>query len=853
VPALQAASFSPPLVFSRFGLSWLALSFEDDQMSRYTPSLLEPHWQACWEQNNTFKTDEDAQKPKFYGLVMFPYPSGDGLHVGHPKSYTAVDILARYKRAKGYRVLHPMGWDAFGLPAERYAVRVGKHPAEVTRANVANFKGQLQRLGFSYDWGREVNTSTPEYYRWTQWIFLKLYEKGLAYLAEVPVNWCPAQGTVLANEEVQDGKYVETGDPVERRLMKQWMLKITAYAEALERDLEGLEWPPGVLEMQRNWIGRSEGAEVHFETEAGDLVVYTTRPDTLWGATFCVVAPEHPTLEKLAKNPEVKAYVAAAKNKADLDRSAAKDKTGVFTGSYAKNPVTGQQIPIWVADYVLMSYGTGAIMAVPGHDERDFAFATSYRLPILRVVEGGELPFAEEGTAVDSGFISGMKTAEAKKAVTAWLEEKGLGKKQVRYKLRDWLFSRQRYWGEPFPILHTESGQIVPVEDLPVLHPELDDFRPTSSGEPPLARAEAWVKASYLGQPARRETNTMPQWAGSCWYYLRYMDSDNTVLPFSPEAEARWGPVDLYVGGAEHAVLHLLYARFWHKVLYDCGLVSTREPFQKLYNQGMILGYSYKDAQGKYYKAESCEERDGGWFVKETGVPLQVQIEKMSKSKLNVVNPDEIVAQFGADTLRMYEMFMGPLDQAAPWQTAGVQGIYRFLERTWRLFVDEQDALRTGTTQTEEVTRALHAAIKEASLGFEAMRFNTPIARMMELVNSCKGEPLTRSAQEDFIKILHPYAPHLAEELWFRLGYRTSVYGEPWPAWDEAVLETAQIEVAVQVSGKLRGTIRVQRDADREQMLAEARANPNVARYLEGKTIVKEIVVPGRMVNFVIK
>lgn len=824
-------------------------------MSRYTPSEIEARWQAYWKANDTYKTDEDPQKPKFYGLVMFPYPSGTGLHVGHPKSYTAVDIVARYKKSKGYRVLHPMGWDAFGLPAERAAVRAGRHPVDITRENVATFRRQIDELGISYDWAREINTSKPDYYRWTQWLFLKLHAQGLAYLAEVAVNWCPALGTVLANEEVQDGKYVETGDPVERRLMKQWMLKIPVYAERLLADLDSLDWPAGILEMQRNWIGRSEGAEVRFSTSAGDLVVYTTRPDTLWGATFCVIAPEHPLLKSLETPPEVDAYVAMAKNRADLDRTSAKEKTGVFTGHYATNPVNGAQIPIWVADYVLMSYGTGAIMAVPGHDERDYAFAKAYELPILRVVDGGELPFAEEGIAVNSGMISGLSTAAAKTKIIDHLEASGLGTRKVRYKLRDWLFSRQRYWGEPFPMLHLDDGSVVPVDtaDLPVLHPPLDDFRPTASGEPPLARAEDWVKTQYQGQAARRETNTMPQWAGSCWYWLRFMDPQNTELPFSAEQEQKWGPVDLYVGGAEHAVLHLLYSRFWHKVFYDCGLVHTKEPFQKLFNQGMILAFSYQDAMGKYHSPEQVELRDGKHFVKGTDTEVKTQIEKMSKSRLNVVSPDDVVRQFGADTLRMYEMFMGPLDQSGPWQTAGVQGIFRFLERTWRLFVDDQDQIRVGSSLSPEVNRALHTAIKEATQGIEELRFNTPIAKMMELVNACKGEPLTPEAQVQFLTILSTYAPHLADELWQRTGHSGSLYGQSWPVWDEAALRQDTIEIAISVNGKLRGTMTAARDLDIETLGNSAQENPNVLRHLEGKTIVKRIVVLNKMVNFVVK
>jgi leucyl-tRNA synthetase len=824
-------------------------------MSRYDPHELEPRWQARWQAEQTFATDEDPAKPKFYGLVMFPYPSGAGLHVGHPESYTAVDIVVRHKRACGYRVLHPMGWDAFGLPAERSAVREGIHPAVITRRNVANFRQQLERLGFSYDWNRVVDTSSPAYYRWTQWIFLKLHEGGLAYLAEVPVNWCPALGTVLANEEVQDGRYVETGDPVERRLMKQWMLRITAYGDRLLADLDGLDWPAGILEMQRNWIGRSEGAEVRFGTEAGELTVFTTRPDTLFGATFCVLAPEHPLVARLSKRTEVAAYVRQARSRSDMDRqlAAEKDKTGVFTGSYAINPVNGAKVPVWVADYVLMAYGTGAIMAVPGHDARDFAFANAHDLPVLRVVEGPELPFEGEGRAVNSGLLDGLATPAARARILDWLEAHGTGRREVRFKLRDWLFSRQRYWGEPFPLVHLEDGSVRPVADLPVLLPELEDFRPTADGEPPLARAESWTRTTWDGRPARRELNTMPQWAGSCWYWLRYMDPHNTELPFSPEKERLWGPVDLYVGGVEHAVLHLLYARFWHKVLYDCGLVHTVEPFQKLFNQGMILAASYQDAAGKYHPPADVEERDGAWLLKQTGEPVQAQVEKMSKSKFNVVNPNDVVAQYGADALRIYEMFMGPLEQVKPWQMNGVAGVSRFLERVWRLFIAEDGSLRQGAALSPEARRALHAAVKEASEGIAAMRFNTPVARMMEFVNACRGEAVPRDDAERFLLILHPWAPHLAEELWSRLGHASSIYGVAWPTWDEAALVLDEVEVAVQVNGKLRGTFRAARGTAREALLAAARSVENVARHLEGHEVTREIVVPDKLVGFVVR
>ncbi|MSP54883.1 MAG: leucine--tRNA ligase [Myxococcales bacterium] len=835
-------------------------------MSRYNPAEIEPRWQLTWAEEQTYKTDEDPAKPKFYALGMFPYPSGAGLHVGHPESYTALDITARYKRANGYRVLHPMGWDAFGLPAERAAVRTGRHPAAITKENTDNFRNQLQRLGFSYDWDREVNTSSVDYYKHTQWIFLKLHERGLAYLAEVPVNWCPALGTVLANEEVQDGKYVETGDPVERRVMKQWMLKITAYAERLLVDLDGLDWPAGILEMQRNWIGRSEGAEVQFETEAGTLTVYTTRPDTLYGATFCVLAPEHalvPALTVGAGAAQVEAYVAAAKNRSDLDRKVAeKDKTGVFTGSYAVNPVSGAKVPVYVADYVLSSYGTGAIMAVPGHDERDYAFAQKHGIHIVRVVSADvELPFSGDGVAVNSELIDGLPTKEAARVMIEWLELAGKGRGIVRYKLRDWLFSRQRYWGEPFPIVHTADGGIHVVNDLPVELPPLDDFRPTASGDPPLGRATDWVNTTWEGEPARRELNTMPQWAGSCWYWLRYMDAHNADMPFSPEKEKLWGPVDLYIGGVEHAVLHLLYARFWHKVMFDCGLVHTKEPFQKLFNQGMILAYSYQDANGKYYLPGDVEEATpGNWVTREGRKPVKTQIEKMSKSLLNVVNPNDVVEQYGADALRIYEMFMGPLEQVKPWQTQGVQGVYRFLERVWRLFVTQDAAdgngggvLRLASSEAPAVRRALHLAIREATDGIEALRFNTPIARMMELVNACKGEPLTRASAESFLTILHPWAPHLAEELWAKLGQPASIYGAAWPKWDPTALIDDEVEIAVQVAGKLRGTFRVAPGTPASELLATAKQVENVVKHLAGMVIVKEVVVPGKLVNLVVK
>ena len=844
-------------------------------MSRYDPAAIEPRWQRHWSDNKTFAVVEDPTKPKYYALGMFPYPSGAGLHVGHPESYTAIDIVARYKRMNGFCVLNPMGWDSFGLPAERAAVREGRHPAEITRERIANFKGQLERLGFSYDWDREVSTCEVDYYRWSQWIFLKLHERGLAYLAEVAVNWCPAQGTVLANEEVVDGKYVETGDPVERRMMRQWMLRITEYAQRLLDDLEGLDWPHGVLEMQRQWIGRSEGAEVTFRiadhagsSAADSFVVYTTRPDTLFGATYCVLSPEHPLVERVTtadRAGRVDAYVSIAKNKSDMERQIAadKEKTGVFTGSYAVNPVNDERVPIWVADYVLMGYGTGAIMAVPAHDERDHAFAKRFELPIVEVIQAPDdhdvqdAAYSGPGVAVNSGTYDGLGVEEFKAAITAWLEEHELGRGTVNFKLRDWLFSRQRYWGEPFPVVHGEDGSVhvLRAEDLPVELPHIDDYKPTADGRPPLARATEWLSTTFDGKPVTRETNTMPQWAGSCWYYLRYMDPHNESAPFAPEKERFWGPVDLYIGGVEHAVLHLLYARFWHKVLYDCGLVHTVEPFKRLFNQGMILAYSYKDAAGKYYAPEDAEQRGDAWFVKGSDVALDTQIEKMSKSKYNVVNPDDIVGRYGADTLRLYEMFMGPLEQVKPWQTSGCDGIHRFLARAWRLLIDEETGEPRPFGETDdEAKRALHLAIKETTEGIEALKFNTPISRMMEFVNAATPNTPGEEDAAAFVRILSPYAPHLCEELWDKLGFRARS-GElayvQWPTWDESALAQELVQIAVQVSGKVRAKLQVPPDIGKDELEALAMANDNVIKHLEGKTVRKVIVVPGRLVSVV--
>lgn len=858
-------------------------------MSRYNPAEIEPAWQARWAKDSTFAAQEDPSKPKYYILCMFPYPSGSGLHVGHPESYTAVDLVARYKRMKGFSVLNPIGFDSFGLPAERAAMRENRHPAEITNERIDYFRTQMQSLGFSFDWSREISTCEADYYKWTQWIFLKLHEKGLAYLEEVPVNWCPAQGTVLANEEVVDGRYVDTGDPVERRNMRQWMLRITAYAQRLLDDLEGLDWPEGVLEMQRQWIGRSEGAEVRFQVQGqenagadGSFVVYTTRPDTLFGATYCVLAPEHALVDRITTDEQraaVTAYVDAAKNRSDMDRqlAAEKEKTGVFTGAYAINPVNGLPIPIWVADYVLGTYGTGAIMAVPAHDVRDHAFARKFGLEIIPVIQppdGHDIQaeaWTGDGAAINSGSYNGMKVAEFKTAIIDALAARGVGERKVNYKLRDWLFSRQRYWGEPFPMVHLPDGSVVPVSEseLPVALPAVDVYKPTADGQPPLARAEEWLHTTHNGQPAIRETNTMPQWAGSCWYYLRYMDPHNPAQAFSPERVAYWQSVDLYIGGVEHAVLHLLYARFWHKVLYDCGLVPTKEPFQKLFNQGMILAYAYRESSGKYHAPETVEQRIGqstqmtsawngetvstDWYVQGTQTPVECKIGKMGKSLNNSVDPMDIIARYGADTLRVYEMFMGPLEQVKPWQTSGCDGIFRFLARVWRLFVDEDTgALRPHGQTPRAVRKALHIAIQETTEGIESLKVNTPVAKMMEFINACGGELPSREDAEAFVLILSPYAPHLAEALWEKLGHTTSLANEAWPTFDPSALVDDEVTIVVQVKGKLRGKLTVSKDADAQSILTAARELEAVAKFLEGQTIRKEVYVPGRLVNFVV-
>ena len=810
---------------------------EKKNPKHYPFAEIEPKWQDHWLKNKTFKAEDFSKKPKYYILDMFPYPSGAGLHVGHPEGYTATDIMARFKRMRGFNVLHPMGWDAFGLPAEQYAIQTGTHPQETTGKNIQNFRKQIMRLGFSYDWDREVDTTDPDYYKWTQWIFLKLYEKGLAYQAEIPVNWCPELKTVLANEEVIDGKSERGGHLVERRPMRQWMLKITEYAEKLLEDLDDLDWPEGLKEMQRNWIGKSEGAMVDFkEKETGEIIrVFTTRPDTLFGATYMVLAPEHPFVNKITTKDQKKAvtqYQTEAKKKSDMDRlELNKEKTGVFTGAYAINPVNNEEIPIWIADYVMMSYGTGAIMAVPGHDERDHEFAKKFKLKIVEVVKGGndvqETAYTGDGVSINSGIINDLPTSEAKKKITKWLQDKKLGKKNVQYKLRDWVFSRPRYWGEPFPLIIREDGSVValPENDLPLTLPEMDKFEPNEKGDPPLSNATEWVKTKdpKTGRPAARETNTMPQWAGSCWYYLRYLDPNNSKKGWDKEKEKYWMPVDLYVGGVEHAVLHLLYARFWHKVLFDIGAVSTREPFQRLINQGLILG------------------EDG---------------EKMSKSRGNVVNPDDMIDQYGADAFRLYEMFMGPLSQVKPWQTRGLEGTYRFLQRVWRLFVAEDGGIEKNIIEKKvspELDQLVHQTVKEVTLDTQNLEFNTAIAQLMTLLNEFyKLKEIPRSAAKTFVLLLSPYAPHIAEELWQKFGNTKIIASEEWPAYDEKISMKNMLNIAVQINGKIREKFDVPRDISKEELERVALKLENIKRVMGDKVPKKIIVVPGRLVNILL-
>ena len=799
----------------------------------YNFSEIEPKWQKYWDENQTFKTLEDTSKPKYYVLDMFPYPSGAGLHVGHPEGYTATDIIARFKRMKGFNVLHPMGWDSFGLPAENHAIKTGTHPDITTQENIKTFKRQLKSLGFSYDWDREIATSNVDYYKWTQWIFVQLFNKGLAYESHMMVNWCPNLKTVLANEEVIGGKSEVGGHPVIRKPMKQWMLKITEYAERLLEDLDLLDWPESVKEMQRVWIGKSEGALIKFKVDGSneEIEVFTSRPDTLFGATYMVLAPEHNLVDIIstpAQKEEISKYRDAAALKSDLERTELnKDKTGAFTGAYAINPANNQKVPVYIADYVLNTYGTGAIMSVPAHDERDHEFAKKYNLPIVEVVKGGddvqEAAFSGDGEHVNSDFINGMNKSDAIAKMIAWLEEKKIGSKKINYKLRDWLFSRQRYWGEPFPILKFEDGTVrcLDVDELPVALPEVERYEPSGTGESPLATIDEWLNVidPKTGKKAKRETNTMPQWAGSCWYYLRFCDPKNTKEPWNSKIENYWMPVDLYVGGAEHAVLHLLYSRFWHKVLYDLGLVSTKEPFQKLVNQGMILG------------------EDG---------------EKMSKSRGNVINPDTVVKEYGADALRLYEMFMGPLDKTKPWSMNGVKGVYNFLTRAFRFFM-EKSHYAEDTTEDVATVKELHKLIKKVTEDIGTLHFNTAISGMMIFVNHVyKTGKVSHHTGEQFAKVLSPFAPHLAEEIWAFLGHEKSISNEAWPEFNPELAKDDLITVAVQVNGKTRGTFEVAADIAKDDLMAIIKGDPKIAKYLEG-TIVKEIYVPGKICNFVVK
>lgn len=881
---------------------------------RYDPAALENKWQLYWDDNHTFRTPADPERPRRYILDMFPYPSGAGLHVGHPEGYTATDIVARYLRARGFAVLHPMGWDAFGLPAEQHAIKTGTHPKETTRKNIENFRRQLKALGFSYDWSREVNTTDPEYFRWTQWIFLKLFEKGLAYQEEVPVNWCPELGTVLANEEVKDGRSERGDHPVVRTPLRQWMLRITAYAERLLNGLEDVDWPKGTRVMQSEWIGRSEGAEIEFAIDGHPdltLSVFTTRPDTLFGATFMVVAPEHPALQTIIaaeKREVVSAYQLEAAGRSDLERAQAKSKTGVFTGTYAINPINNERIPIYVADYVLMGYGTGAVMAVPGHDERDFEFATQHRIAIREVVSPTKSPRGRlhradpcPGFAVNSGHYDGMVTEDVKRRITSDLERVGRGRARVHFKLRDWVFSRQRYWGEPIPIIFPvecrgdprrgddyrilyDKPQPVGVEELPIRLPDLEDFRPGDDPAGPLARATEWRFLQRNGEWFARETNTMPQWAGSCWYYLRFTDPQNSKTLFDPDVADRWLPVDLYIGGAEHAVLHLLYARFWHKVLYDEGLVSYPEPFKTLVHQGIILGeleYTlYRDSHGQPVSADSVreiqdqtgrrkvgvagetvteerlddsrvEKRQGHFVLRDAPeIRLDARAHKMSKSRGNVVNPDTVIERFGTDAMRLYEMSMGPLEATKPWSTSSIQGSSRFLDRVWTYGTGEISDDAPGTA----LLRLTHQTIQKVTEDIESLRFNTAISAMIKLVNALnRDQPTPRFVIESLVKILHPFAPHISEELWVQLGHHPSVQNAPWPEADPKLVVAPELQIPVQVNGKKRGVVEVPPGSSEEEVLALANKDPVIAKYWQHKSITRIIWVQDRILTLVVK
>jgi leucyl-tRNA synthetase len=876
---------------------------------------IEPKWQQFWEEHKTFKTENDFSKPKYYVLDMFPYPSGAGLHVGHPEGYTATDIMCRYKRMKGFNVMHPMGWDAFGLPAEQYAIQTGTHPAITTNKNCDNFRRQIKSLGLSYDWDREINTTDPKYFRWTQWIFTKLYntwfdaetgkgrpiselpipadiqaqgqaainkyigEKRLAYYDNAQVWWCQSCKTVCANEEVlTDGSHEKCGNQVIRKNLKQWLLRIPHYAERLLQGLDGLDWPEGVKDMQKNWIGKSSGAEVDFAIQGLDekLRVYTTRPDTLFGATYMVVSPEHPMLNSLV-TPEfadaVNAYVQAASLKSDLDRTElAKDKTGVFTGRNAINPITGQPIPVWVADYVLMGYGTGAIMAVPAHDTRDFEFAQKFNIPVICILDpksaddetrakvlAGEACWTEDGAYINSANpaigldLNGLNKKQGIAKVVEWLGEKGIGKATTNFKLRDWLFSRQRYWGEPFPVIHWEDGEISLVEEnLPVELPEMEKYEPGEGGESPLANATDWLYVTDKnGRKGRRETNTMPQWAGSCWYYLRYIDPKNDESIFDKKLENYWMPVDLYVGGAEHAVLHLLYSRFWHKVLFDLGIVSTSEPFQKLFNQGMILAFAYQTVTGAKVASDLVEEKEGKYFHTETGEELTQIVAKMSKSLKNVVNPDDVVKSFGADSLRLYEMFMGPLEDTKPWAENGVKGVFNFLNRVSRFFGNPENIV--DTADDKETLKLLHQTISKVASDIESMKFNTGISALMIFNNlALKKGKVSKQTAETFVKLLAPYAPHLAEELWQLYGNTDTLAYAPWPAVDPAMLTEDEFEYPISFNGKVRFKLAFAVGTPNAEIEAAVLANETSQKWLEGKTPKKIIVVPNKIVNIVI-
>lgn len=803
----------------------------------YNHKTVEKKWQKYWAEHDTFKTGNDPKKKNYYALDMFPFPSGKGLHVGHPEGYTATDIISRMKRAQGYNVLHPMGWDAFGLPTEQYALKTGEDPEKVTKENIANFKKQLNKLGFSYDWDREVTTSDPNYYKWTQWVFEQMYKKGLAYEAEVPVNWSPDLGTVVANEEIVDGKTERGGYPVYRRNMRQWMLKMTAYADRLLEDLDDLDWPEPVKEMQRNWIGRSEGAQVTFKVKDSDKTfdVFTTRPDTLFGVSYTVLAPESKLVQEIT-TPEQKAavdsYIKKIESKSDLERTDLnKDKTGVFTGAYAINPVNGKEVPVWISDYVLASYGTGAVMAVPAHDDRDYAFATKFGLPINRVIEGGDLEkeaFTGNGKHINSDFLDGLDNEEAKKRMIEWLEDHNAGQKKVNYKLRDWDFSRQRYWGEPIPVIHWEDGttSLVPEDELPLRLPHATDIKPSGTPESPLTNLTDWVNVvDENGRKGKRETNTMPNWAGSSWYYLRYVDPHNDKELADYDLLKQWLPVDLYIGGAEHAVRHLLYARFWHKVLYDLGVVPTKEPFQRLYNQGLILKNH----------------------------------EKMSKSKGNVVNPDDVIDEYGADSLRMYEMFMGPLDASIDWDDNGPASTKKFLDRVWRLFVNDLDLKaipqeRIVDKNDGELDKVYAETVKKVTEDFDALHFNTAISQMMVFINAAqKAKTIPREYAEGFVKLLAPVAPHMMEEIWQVLGHDESITYAKWPTYDPAKLVESTVEIMVQVNGKLRGKFKAAKDSDKDTLEKEALSLDHVQKFLDGKDVKKVIVIPNKIVNIVAK